>query len=270
MANELRIQDTQKLSKYFVSALDSTANLPESVDKQRLALNFISLLQDHPELKEFGAEVLAPIVVRSAKDNLDVLNNEVYIYKGYGGKLTYTPSYKGLRKMAIERSVKPVKQIVSKIIYEGDELSEEFINGEAHLHYKSKFGAKRNPIGCFAVCTFQDGTEIYETMTKEETDAVKAKSRNSGAWKDFETEMMKKAVTRRLCKQLTLDFNDKEQADSFIGADEIIDDPKEQAEKDITENANKQDLETEEIIEAELTEDDKVVEGEQQTMFTEG
>ena len=84
MANELRIQDTQKLSKYFVSALDSTANLPESVDKQRLALNFISLLQDHPELKEYGAEVLAPIVVRSAKDNLDVLNQEVYIYKGYG------------------------------------------------------------------------------------------------------------------------------------------------------------------------------------------
>ena len=266
MANELRIQDTQKLSKYFVSALDSTANLPESVDKQRLALNFISLLQDHPELKEYGAEVLAPIVVRSAKDNLDVLNQEVYIYKGYGGKLTYTPSYKGLRKMAIERSVKPVKQIIAKVIYEGDELSEEFVNGEAHLHYKSTFGAKRNPIGCFAICTFKDGTEIYETMTKEETDAVKAKSRNSGAWKDFETEMMKKAVTRRLCKQLTLDFNDNEQAETFSGADEMIDDPKEQAAKDISENANQQELD-EDVIEVEVTDDGgTVVVGEQQSM----
>ena len=244
---ELRIKDQQALSKYFVGALDAVANLPSHVDKQRLALNFVSLIQDKPELSEYGADVIAPIVVRSAKDNLDVLNQEVYIYKGYGGKLTYTPSYKGLRKMAIERSVKPVKQIIAKVIYEGDELSEEFVNGEAHLHYKSTFGAKRNPIGCFAICTFKDGTEIYETMTKEETDAVKAKSRNSGAWKDFETEMMKKAVTRRLCKQLTLNFNDNEQAETFSGADEMIDDPKEQAAKDIEENANQVDFDSEEV-----------------------
>lgn len=253
--NELSIQDQQKLSNYFVGALESTANLPESVDKQRLALNFISLLQDKPELKKFGADVLAPVVVRCAKDNLDVLNQEVYIYEGYGGKLTYTPSYKGLRKMAIERSVKPVKQVTSKLIYEGDELDEEFVNGEAHLHYKSKFGAKRKVIGCFAICTFQDGTEIYEVMTKEETDAVKAKSRNSGAWKDFEGEMMKKVVTRRLCKQLTLDFNDKQQADAFSGADELIDDPKEQATKDIEENANQQSLDEEVVAEVVVDED---------------
>ena len=259
---ELTIQDQQKLSSFFVKALDTTANLPDTVDKQRLALNFISLLQDKPELTKFGASVMAPMVVRCAKDNLDVLNQEVYIYEGYGGKLTYTPSYKGLRKMAIERSVKPIKQMVSKIIYEGDELDEEFINGEAHLHYKSKFGAKRKPIGCFAVCTFTDGSEIYEIMTKEETDAVKAKSRNSGAWRDFETEMMKKSVTRRLCKQLTLNFNDKEQADAFSGADEMIENPKEQAEKDISENASKSNLDDEPVVEIDCT-------GEQRSLFDE-
>lgn len=267
MSNELTLQDQQKLSAYFTDALNTTANLPEGVDKQRLALNFISLLQDNPALKKYGAEKLAPIVVRCAKDNLDVLNNEVYIYEGYGGKLTYTPSYKGLRKMAIERSVKPINQITSKLIYEGDELDEEFVNGEAHLHYKSKFGAKRKVIGCFAVCSFKDGSEIYEVMTKEETDAVKAKSRNSGAWKDFEGEMMKKAVTRRLCKQLTLNFNDNEQAEAFSGSDELIDDPKEQAAKDIQENANQADLDAEDVIEVDV-ESGEVV-GEQQSFITE-
>ena len=255
MGTELSIKDQQNLSNYFVGALNDVANLPETVDKQRLALNFISLLQDKPDLKKFGCEKLAPMVVRCAKDNLDVLNGEVYIYEGYGGKLTYSPSYKGIRKMAIERSVKPVKQIVSKLIYDGDELSEEFVNGEAHLYYKSKFGAKRKILGCFAVCTFQDGSEIYEIMTKDETDAVKAKSRNSGAWKDFEGEMMKKAVTRRLCKQLTLNFNEKQQADSFTGADEFIDDPKEQAEKDVAENANLKDLDDEVVTEVVVDED---------------
>ena len=119
--------------------------------------------------------------------------------------------------MAIERSVNPVKQIMAKIIYEGDELDEEFINGESHLRYKSKFGAKRNPIGCFAVCTFQDGTEIYEIMTKDETDAVKAKSRNSGAWKDFETEMMNLSVNIPLEKALDLGW--KILADCFEPAE---------------------------------------------------
>ena len=264
--NELRIQDQKSLSNYFVSALDSTANLPEGTDKQRLALNFVSLLQDKPEIQKFGAEVLAPMVVRSAKDNLDVLNQEVYIYEGFGGKLTYTPSYKGLRKMAMERSVKPIKQIISKVVYEGDELEEEFTNGEAHLHYKSKFGANRKMVGVFAVCTFKSGEEIYEIMSMEDINAVKAKSRNSGAWKDFFSEMAKKAVVRRLCKQITMDFSDKEQADAFAGVNETIEDVREQASKDITENANQQEFDTEEAIEVDAT-TGEVIEGQQQTMF---
>lgn len=268
MANELTIKDQQQLSAYFVNALDTTANLPVTVDKQRLALNFIGLLQNHPELKEYGCEKLAPVVVRCAKDNLDVLNNEVYIYKGYGGKLTYTPSYKGLQKMALERSIKPIKQIVTKILYEGDTLDEDIVNGEPHLHYKSSLMNKKNPvIGVFCLISFVDGTESYEVLTKEETDKAKSMSKNSGAWKNWETEMMRKTAIRRATKHLSMDFNNKEQADMFAGADEMIDNPKEQAEKDVAENANKMDLEAEEIIEVDAT----VIEGEQQTMnFEEG
>lgn len=264
--NELSIQDQKNLSTYFVGALDSAVNLPEGTDKQRLALNFVSLLQDKPEIKKFGAEVLAPMVVRSAKDNLDVLNNEVYIYEGFGGKLTYTPSYKGLRKMAIERSVKPVDNIIAKLIREGDTVEEEIINGKAHLRYKSVFGNNKPIIGALAICSYSDGSEVYELMTKDEIDACKAKSRNSGAWKDFYGEMAKKSVIRRLSKQLTLSFNDKEQADAFSGADEFIDDPKEQASKDVTENANQQDFDTEGAIEVDAT-TGEVIEGQQQTMF---
>ena len=78
--------------------------------------------------------------------------------------------------------------------------------------------------------------------------------------------MAKKSVIRRLSKQLTLSFNDKEQADAFSGADEFIDDPKEQASKDVTENANQQDFDTEGAIEVDAT-TGEVIEGQQQTMF---
>lgn len=264
MANELSISEQKGLSTYFESALNSTVNLPDTVDKQRLALNFVSLLQDKPELKKFGAEHIAPMVVRCAKDNLDVLNNEVYIYEGYGGKLTYTPSYKGLRKMAIEKSVKPINQIYSKLIKDGDEFEEEFSNGQQHVRFKSKFGNNGAIVGVFAVCVFADNTEIYEVMTKDEIDACKSKSRNSGAWKDFYGEMAKKSCVRRLCKNITLDFTDKQQADTFMGVDEFIDDPKEQAAKDITENANQKSLDDEVVAEV------VVDESGQQTFVTEG
>lgn len=260
---ELSIKDQQGLSNYFSQALSTTANLPDSVDKQRLALNFVGLLQDKPELTKFGAEILAPMVVRCAKDNLDVLNNEVYIYEGYGGKLTYTPSYKGLRKMAIQKSVKPIKDITAKPIYEGDSLDEEYENGECHLHYKSNFMTRGKWIGVFCTVIFEDGTEIHEIMNMDDINAVKAKSRNSGAWKDFPIEMAKKSVIRRICKQIVMDFNDKEQADTFTGADEFIDDSKEQAAKDISENANKKDLE--EVV---VDVDPDVIEG-QMSLFEE-
>lgn len=253
------------MSGYFTSELDRISGaLPETFNKQRFALNFVSLIQDKPELQKYSKEVLATALVRSAQDNLDVLNNEVYIYKGYNDKLTYTPSYKGLRKMAIEKSVRPIKDIYAKPIFEGDTVEELFANGEARLVYKSNFMKRGKWIGVFAVCVFKDDSEIYELMDMDDINAVKAKSKNSGAWKDFPQEMAKKSVIRRLCKQITLDFRDKEQADAFTGADEMIDDPKEQAAKDISENANQTDFESEVVVDVDPNE----IEG-QMTMFEE-
>lgn len=254
------------MSGYFTSELDRISGaLPETFNKQRFALNFVSLIQDKPELQKYSKEVLATALVRSAQDNLDVLNNEVYIYKGYGDKLTYTPSYKGLRKMAIERSVRPIKDIYAKPIFEGDTVEELFANGEAKLVYKSNFMKRGKWIGVFAVCVFKDDSEIYELMDMNDINAVKAKSKNSGAWKDFPQEMAKKSVIRRLCKQITLDFRDKEQADAFTGADEMIEDPKEQAAKDISENANQTDFESEVVMDVDPNE----IEGQQTMKFDE-
>lgn len=254
MAEKREVRTTDKkeitMSGYFTSELDRISGaLPEDFNKQRFALNFVSLIQDKPELQKYSKEVLATALVRSAQDNLDALNNEVYIYKGYGDKLTYTPSYKGLRKMAIEKSIRPIKDVYAKPIFEGDTVEETFIDGEAKLNYKSNFMKRGKWIGVFAVCVFKDGSEIYELMDMEQINAVKAKSRNSGAWKDFPQEMAKKSVIRRLCKQITLDFSNKQQADMFTGVDEMIDDPKEQAAKDIQENANQKSFEDEVVVE---------------------
>jgi len=254
------------MSGYFTSELDRISGaLPENFNKQRLALNFVSLIQADENLQKFSKEQLGTVLVRMAQDNLDALNQEVYIHKGFNDKLTYTPSYKGLKKMAIERSVKPIDQIISKVIYEGDTLEEEVVNGEAHLIYKSSLINKKNPIGVFALAKFKDGSEIYEILTKEETDKAKAMSKNSGAWKNWETEMMKKVAIRRLAKNITIDFSSKQQADAFTGAEEFSDDPKLQAKNDIDANANQQAFDDSDVIEVDA-ESGEVI-GEQATMF---
>lgn len=257
--NEVATADKKELtmSGYFMSELDRISNaLPEDFNKQRFALGFISMIQDHPELKKYPKEELATAVVRAALDNLDVLNGEVYIHEGRNGKIGYDISYKGMRKMVIERSVKPADNVIAKLIKEGDTVDEEIVSGKAHIHYKSKFGNNGAIIGAFAICSFKDGSEIYEIMTKEEIDACKAKSRNSGAWKDFYGEQAKKSVIRRLCKQIPLNFTDKRQADDFVGTNEFnFDDPKEQAAKDISENANQEEFEEEVVVDVVVDED---------------
>ena len=228
------------MSGYFMEELDRISGaLPEKFNKQRFALNFVSLVNDKKELKDFSKEQLATAMIRTAQDGLDVLNGEVYIYKGYSGDLTYTPSYRGMKKMAIEKSVKPIAEIYAKEIHEGDTLDEEIIHGVAHVNFKSNMMNKNKPvIGAVAVCLFKDGSEIYEIMTIEELEKIKSKSRNSGAWRDFPGEMRKKSAIRRLVKNITVSWDSKEQFDAFMGTDDFIDDPQEQAKSDIENNAN--------------------------------
>lgn len=232
------------MSGYFTQELERiSAALPENFNKQRFALNFVSLINDKKELQAFSKEKLATAMIRTAQDGLDVLNGEVYIYKGYSGDLTYTPSYRGMKKMAIEKSVKPISEIYAKIIHEGDTLDEEIIHGVTRINYKSNILNKSKPvIGAFAVCLFKDGSQIYEVMSLEELNAVKAKSRNSGAWKDFPGEMQKKTVIRRLVKNITVSWDNKEQSDAFFGTDDFASDPQEQAQVDIENNANQTDF----------------------------
>ena len=242
--SELATNDKKEItmSDYFISELERIGSaLSPSFNRQRFALNFISMCQDKG-LQQYKKEELATLLVRSAQDNLDPLNNEVYIHAGYGGKLQYDIGYKGLRKMAIEKSIKPISNIYAQLIREGDELEEVITDGTPSLNFKSKFGNKGEIIGVFAVCKYKDGSMIYEVMTKDDIDACKKKSQKSKAWEDFYGEMAKKSAIRRLAKNISITWDNKDQADAYMGADEFTDDPQEMAKADIEQNANSVDF----------------------------
>ncbi len=64
-------------------------------------------------------------------------------------------------------------------------------------------------MGAFAICEFADGGLLYETMSTEDMENVRAnysKAANSKAWKTSTDTMYMKTVLKRLCKNIEVDF----------------------------------------------------------------
>lgn len=239
------------LSGFFITELDNLGNsLPENFNKERFAHNAVALINDKPELQKFGKEQLASGLIRGALSGLDFYSGEAYLIP-YNGKLQYMPSYKGVKKMAMQHSARPIKDIYAKVIREGDEFVEEIVHGEPSISFKPLFMNKGEIIGSFAVCLYQDGTMVYEVMSIDDIEACRKQSKaaNSPAWKNFFSEMARKCAMNRLCKNITLEWDNPSQQKDFIAGMEIETDAKAQVQADIQENANKQEFNTEDAIE---------------------
>ena len=135
---------------------------------------------------------------------------------------------------------------------EGDEFEEIIDHGEPSINFKAVPFNNAPAIGVFAVCQYKDGGMVYEVMSRDDVEQCRksSKAKNSPAWNQFWPEMAKKTVLRRLCKNLSIDM-DAKAAEAFDAGMEIETDPKKQAENEIAENANRDEL----IIEGEWNEE---------------
>lgn len=253
------MNDVATQSQFFttlVSTLEQSKNaLPKDLNIERFAWNSDALVRGNESLYKFGqtygsAQIIMGLM-RGAYLGLDALNQEMYLVP-YGSTLQFMPGYKGMVKMVLKYSRRPVANIYAKELHEGDEYEESIEDGIIKPKPVLKFSNRDKPIiGVFAVCRFKDGEVLTEVMTKKEIDKCKAQSRakNSPAWSNFWGEMAKKTVIRRLCKSITLDM-DAETKAAFEAGTEIETDAKELAAKDISENQNSQDF----VIDGEMTE----------------
>ena len=99
-------------------------------------------------------------------------------------------------------------------------------------------------VGAFAVVEYEDGGIGTEVMSLAELENTRkhSKASNSMAWKDFTSTMYKKTVLRRLCKQIEIDFENATQRKTYDDEMAIETDPVELAAKEISENANSEEL----------------------------
>lgn len=264
-AQGTQVATKQSFSSALAEKLESVKEaLPQDFNKARFVQNALALLNDNPALQKYGQPQLMAGLLKGAYLGLDFYSKECYLIP-YGDQLNYQTDYRGAKKLAKKYSIRPIKDIYAKLVREGDEFEETIVNGEQGINFKPKPFNNAEIIGAFAICLYQDGGMIYDTMslTDLENTRKSSKASNSPAWKNFTGEMYKKTVLHRLCKHIELDFENPTQQTAFMAGMEIETDTEKIVEAEIAENANSVEF-TEIIDEPRVKEKEPVkVEGEQ-------
>jgi len=119
------------------------------------------------------------------------------------------PSYQGLIKLLSDTDV--IDSISAFIVYEGDEFEIEY-GSSPSIKHKPKFKSKNIEL-VYAIASLNGtGEKQFEVMSYEEVCAIRDKSESYKAfssgkissciWSEFEGEMFKKTVIKRLFKYL--------------------------------------------------------------------
>lgn len=190
--------------------------LPEDIRKEkgRLVFDFISMLNEHPEFKNYNTNDLKLGFMKGASLGLNFYTKDCYLIP-YGSRLNFQTDYKGEIKVVKRYSQRPILDIYAKVVREGEQFESGVKeNGDSYVIHKANEFGNGKVVGAYAVVKFIDGGTKYDAMSVEELEAVReafSKSKNSPAWKNTPYEMYKKEVLRRLCKTLTVNFVNKEQ-----------------------------------------------------------
>ncbi|WP_144645386.1 recombinase RecT [Priestia megaterium] len=175
----------------------------------------------------------------------------------YGNQLTFQRSYFGT--MAVTKRMAKAKSIDAAVIYEGDTVDYEIVNGRiANLKHKQQFGNinKEKIQGAYATIVLPDDEVYIELMTIDEIRQAWSKAQfwskgqdkeKEGTTHDeFKQEMSKKTVINRACKKFLNSSDDESVMMKHINKDDEI-----EAQQEIDENANGEvlDMEFDEVTE---------------------
>jgi phage RecT family recombinase len=120
------------------------------------------------------------------------------------------PMYQGLVKLLTDTG--SVISCTTNLVYDGDEFEVE-LGMEQKVTHKPKFKSK-NITFAYAIGKLADGSTIMEVMDREDLDYIRSLSETYKAyeagklkpehviWINFEGEMYRKTVLKRLCKYL--------------------------------------------------------------------
>lgn len=250
--NEVAVKDSKPFSVMLTEKLNSVGSaVPADLNKDRFVQNALALLNDNPGIGKYKPAQIIQGLMKGAYLGLDFFSKEAYLIP-YGNQLQFQTDYKGERKLAMKYATRPIKELYAEIVRKDDQFEEWVEDGIRHFRHTKKPFSDADIIGAYAVCVYVDGGVAFDSMTRKalETTRSKSKAKNSMAWNDFTSEMYKKTVLRRLCKQITIDFVSPEATKAYQSEADMLS-VEEQATQDIEEQANAEEF----IVDAEIIED---------------
>lgn len=209
MANEVVVKFSQQLTDKLINVESA---LPKDFNRERFVQNCLAVMNETPQLAKISPAQTIQGLLKGAYLGLDFMNRECYLIP-YGNSVQFQTDYKGEVKFTKKYSVRKIKDIYAKVVREGDEFTEEIVDGQPSIDFKPLPFNGGEIIGAFAVVLYQDGGMAYEAMSLSDINSVRnnySKASQSKAWKNSFDEMCKKTVLRRLCKHIDTDFESVE------------------------------------------------------------
>jgi len=186
--------------------------LPQHMKPERLIKVALVAISRSPKLSQCTPDSILKSLMISAELGLDPSGNlgQAYLvpyqnkYRGtYECQLI--PGYRGLITLA--RRSGHIKAIEARVVREKDVFRVRY-GLEPELVHKPVLGGEkdREIVAAYAVAVLADGTKQFDVMSRQEIDAIRARSKaaDDGPWVTDYAEMAKKTVVRRLCKYLPL------------------------------------------------------------------
>jgi recombination protein RecT len=207
-----------------------------------------------PVLQHCTKDSIANCLLDMVVQGLTPAKNQGY-FIAYGKTLTFQRSYFGT--MAVTKRVTGAKSIDAAVIYEGDDVEYEMVNGRIkNLKHKQKFGNidKEKIIGAYATIDLGDEQVYTELMTIEEIRQAWTKSQMWGkeqtqekkgsTHEEFRQEMAKKTVINRACKKFLNSSDDSSLVMQHINREDEFSEES-AVEEEIKNNANSEVIDVE-------------------------
>jgi len=185
---------------------DIASRLPAHLSPDRIIKVALTCAAKTPKILDCTRESVMLSIMQAAELGLEPGGalGEGYLVP-YGSTCQFIPGYRGL--IALARRSGQIISIEAHTVYEEDDFEVEFGLNPRLVHRPNLRAAERGEIlGFYAIARLKDGGIQHDFMPKIEVDAIRKRSRASGAgpWVTDYAEMGKKTVIRRLCKSLPL------------------------------------------------------------------
>lgn len=179
--------------------------LPPHVRPETFMRTILTTLQAKPELMDCDPKSLLMACMTCAQMGLDPnpqLGQAWFV--PFKGQITFIPGYKGYIYLA--RNSGEIASISTQVVREGDLFEYEFGLDEKLKHRPNRGNADKPITHAWAMAKYKNGEHYFDVMTIEAVEQIrqKASSKDSPAWRNYHSAMVKKTVIRQIAKFLPL------------------------------------------------------------------